>query len=100
MPDLEACATTDEILGYLAQIEELLEQGRTLDEACRALRVPTATYRLWRKAHSRTLVAAARQLEALEGVHARMLELLTEQQLEIQRLHRLLEMRPSCRALS
>jgi hypothetical protein len=91
---LDSLSTSDEILAILAQVDELLEQGRTVDEACRSLRVPAETYRLWRKAHACTFLATARQLEALEQVRARMLEVLTEQQLEIQRLRRLLGTRP------
>jgi len=87
---IDRSATSDEILITLAQVDELLELGCTLDEACRKLRIPVAIYELWRRAHSRTFLATARRLEALQQVHERMLAVVTEQQLEIQRLQRLL----------
>jgi len=95
MSDSQAGPSSDQILAALARAEDLLEQGFSMDEVYRALSVPPSTYRTWRKAHSRTFLATARRVEALEEVQERLLGLLTEQQQEIRRLNRLLQGRES-----
>ena len=95
MYSFDPAFTSDKILGFLARADELLEQGRSIDDVCHCLGVAPATYHIWRRAHSRTFLATARRLEALEKVHACVLDLLTEQQQEVHRLQRLLAVRDS-----
>ena len=90
MSELEYSTNSDEILGALARADELLEEGLGIEATCRYLGIQPERYHLWRRAHSRTFLATARQLEVLEQVHVRLLALLTQQQEEIHRLERLL----------
>jgi hypothetical protein len=85
--------SSEHILATLARAEELLDNGWNVDEVCSHLSVPLETYRLWRRAHYRTFLATARRLDALEQVHKRLAQLLTDQEQEISRLQGLVVQR-------
>ena len=64
--------SVDQIIGKLRQADVELGQGKTVEEACRALEITVQTYYRWRKEYGGMKVGQAKRLKVLETENARL----------------------------
>ena len=76
--------TPEQIIHKLRQAEVLLGQGKTHEEACRALGISDATFYKWRKAYGGMGVSHAKKLKQLEVENGRLKRVVADQALNIQ----------------
>jgi len=74
--------TTEQIISKLREAEVLLSQGRTAEEACRALNVSEQTYYRWRKEHGGMGTDQAHRLKELEKENGRLKKLVADLSLD------------------
>jgi len=64
--------TAEQIIGKLRAVEVLLSQGKTQEQAVRAIGVSGNTYYRWRKEYGGLKLDQAKRLKALESENARL----------------------------
>ena len=64
--------TAEQIIGKLREAEVLLSQGKTQEQAARAIGVTTNTYYRWRKEYGGMKLDQARRLKDLEAENTRL----------------------------
>jgi transposase-like protein len=74
--------TTEQIISKLREAEVLLSQGRTAEEACRALNVSEQTYYRWRKEYGGMGTDQAHRLKELEKENGRLKKLVADLSLD------------------
>ena len=62
----------EQIITKLREVEILLSQGKTQEEAVRAIGVTSNTFYRWRKAYGGMGIDQAKRLKELEGENARL----------------------------
>ena len=62
----------EQIITKLREVEVLLSQGKTQEEAVRAIGVTSNTFYRWRKAYGGMGIDQAKRLKELEGENARL----------------------------
>ncbi len=75
--------TPEQIINHLREAEILVNQGKTVAEACRQISIVEQTYYRWRKEYGGMEVEQVRQLKHLEQENARLKKLVAEQALDI-----------------
>jgi transposase-like protein len=81
----------EQIIRKLRSAEQLLNQGQTIADACRALEVSAATYHRWQQLYGRTKATEAKRLKELEQENARLKRLLADAELDKAMLKELAE---------
>jgi len=74
--------TPEQIIRKLKTGEQLLAQGKTIADVCRALEVFQPTYHRWRQLYSGMQAEEAKRLTQLEKENPRLKKLLAEAELE------------------
>jgi len=74
--------TPEQIFRKLKTAEQLLAQGKTVADICRALEVSQPTYHRWRKLYGGMQAEEAKRLTQLEKENGRLKRLLAESELE------------------
>ena len=64
--------SAEQIIGKLREAEVLTSQGKTVEEACRALGISDQTYYRWRKEYGGMGTEQARRLKELERENAQL----------------------------
>lgn len=72
----------EEIIEKLREAEVLLSQGRTVQEAARALEISEQTYYRWRKEYGGMDKTQARRLKELEQENARLRQVVADLSLD------------------
>jgi transposase-like protein len=72
----------EQIIRKLRTAEQLLTQGQTVADVCRALEVAQPTYHSWRQLYGGMKAEEAKRLTQLEKENARLKKLLAEAELE------------------
>ena len=75
--------TPEQIINHLREAEILLNQGKTVAEACRQISIVEQTYYRWRKEYGGMEVEQVRRLKHLEQENSRLKKLVAEQALDI-----------------
>ena len=75
--------TPEQIINHLREAEILLNQGKTVAEACRQISIVEQTYYRWRKEYGGMEVEQVRRLKQLEQENSRLKKLVAEQALDI-----------------
>ena len=73
-----------QIIGKLRQADGELGQGKTVEEACRALEITVQTYYRWRQKYGGMQPAMAKQLKALQKETSRLKKVVADQVLDIE----------------
>ena len=76
--------STDQIIGKLRQADVELGQGKTVEEACRALEITVQTYYRWRQKYGGMQPAMATRLKALQKENARLKKVVADQVLDME----------------
>ena len=76
--------SVDQIIGKLRQADVELGQGKTVEEACRALEITVQTYYSWRQKYGGMQPAMAKQLKALQKENSRLKKVVAEQVLDME----------------
>ena len=76
--------SVDQIIGKLRQADVELGQGKTVEEACRALEITVQTYYRWRQKYGGMQPAMAKQLKALQKENSRLKKVVAEQVLDME----------------
>jgi transposase-like protein len=74
--------TPEQIIRKLRTAEQLLNQGQSVADVCRALEVSAPTYHRWRQQYGGMHAEEAKRLTQLEKENARLKKLLAEAELE------------------
>lgn len=64
--------TTEEIIHKLPDAHVMIDQGKTVAEACKQLGVTDKTYFRWRKSHGGLRIDQAKRMRVLESENARL----------------------------
>jgi transposase-like protein len=83
--------TPEQVVRKLAEADKLLGQGKTIEEACRALEITESTFHRWRNQYGGMKANDAKRLKNLETENARLKKLLAEAELEKSMLKELAE---------
>jgi len=83
--------TPEQIIRQLKTAEQLIAQGKTVADVCRALVVSQPTYHHWRQLYGGMQAEEAKRLTQLEKENARLKRLLAEAELEKAMLKELAE---------
>ena len=75
--------SVDQIIGKLRQADVELGQGKTVEEACRALEITVQTYYRWRQKYGGMKPEMAKELKALQKENDRLKRLVADQALDI-----------------
>ena len=75
--------TPEQIINHLREAEVLVNQGKTVAEACRQISVSEQTYYRWRREYGGMEVEQVRRLKHLEQENTRLKKLVGEQALDI-----------------
>ena len=75
--------TPEQIINHLREAEILLNQGKTVVEACRKIGIAEQTYYRWRKEYGGMEVNQVQRLKHLEQENTRLKKLVGEQALDI-----------------
>ena len=75
--------TPEQIINHLREAEILVNQGKTVAEACRQIGVSEQTYYRWRREYGGMEVEQVRRLKHLEQENTRLKKLVAEQALDI-----------------
>ncbi len=70
--------TPEQIINKLREAELLLNQGASVGEACRKIRVTEQTYYRWRKEYGGIRIEQAKRLKGLEKENARLKKLVAD----------------------
>jgi transposase-like protein len=70
--------TPEQIINKLREAELLLNQGASVGEACRKIRVTEQTYYRWRKEYGGMRIEQAKRLKGLEKENARLKKLVAD----------------------
>ena len=81
----------DQIIRKLRSAEQLLNQGQTVADVCRALEVSAATYHRWQHLYGGMKATEAKRLKELEQENTRLKRLLAEAELDKAMLKELAE---------
>ena len=76
--------SVDQIIGKLRQADVELDQGKTVEEACRALEITVQTYYRWRQKCGGMQPAMAKQLKALRKENSRLKKVVVDQVLDME----------------
>ena len=76
--------SVDQIIGKLRQADVELGQGKTGEEACRALEITVQTYYRWRQTYGGMQPAMAKQLKALQKENSRLKKVVVDQVLDME----------------
>ena len=76
--------SVDQIIGKLRQADVELGQGKTVEEACRALEIIVQTYNRWRQKYGGMQPAMAKQLKALRKENSRLKKMVVDQILDME----------------
>ena len=76
--------SVDQIIGKLRQADVELGQGKTVEEACRALEITVQTYYRWRQKYGGMQPAMAKQLKALQKENSRLKKVVADQVLDME----------------
>ena len=76
--------SVDQIIGKLRQADVEPGQGKTVEEACRALEITVQTYYRWRQKYGGMQPAMAKQLKALQKENSRLKKVVAEQVLDME----------------
>ena len=74
--------TPEQIIRKLKTAEQLIAQGKTVADVCRALEVSQPTYHRWRQLYGGMQAEEAKRLTQLEKENGRLKRLLAEAELE------------------
>jgi transposase-like protein len=74
--------TPEQIIRKLRQAEQLLNEGKSIEEACRVLEIAAATYHRWRAQYGGMKASDAKRLKELEQENSRLKRLLAEAELD------------------
>jgi putative transposase len=74
----------EEIIGKLREVELLVNQGTSVEEACRTIAVSKLTYYRWRKEYGGLRVDQAKRMKELEQENARLKKLVANLSLDNQ----------------
>jgi transposase-like protein len=74
--------TPEQIIRKLRQAEQLLNEGKSIEEACRVLEIAAATYHRWRAQYGGMKASDAKRLKELEQENGRLKRLLAEAELD------------------
>jgi putative transposase len=72
----------EQIIAHLRQVEVLLGQGKSLDEACRQIEIHRQTYYRWKKEYGGMEVSQAKRLKELEQENSRLKRIVADQALD------------------
>ena len=72
----------EQIVAKLRQIEVLIGQDRSLDEACKQAEIHKQTYYRWRKEYGGMEVSQAKRLKELEQENVRLKRVVADQALD------------------
>ncbi len=72
----------EQIVAHLRQVEVMLGQGKSIEEACRQIEVTRETYFCWKKQYGGMEVSQAKKLKELEQENTRLKKLVAEQALD------------------
>lgn len=75
--------TPEQIINHLREAEILVNQGKTVAEACRKISIVEQTYYRWRREYGGMEVEQVRRLKHLEQENTRLKKLVGEQALDI-----------------
>ena len=75
--------TPEQIINHLREAEILVNQGKTVTEACHQISVSEQTYYRWRREYGGMEVEQVRRLKHLEQENTRLKKLVGEQALDI-----------------
>jgi transposase-like protein len=76
--------SVEQIIGKLRQADVKLGQGKTVEEACRALEITVQTYYRWRQKYGGMQPAMAKQLKALQKENSRLKKVVVDQVLDME----------------
>ena len=76
--------SVDQIIGKLRPADVELGQGKTVEEACRALEITVQTYYRWRQKYGGMQPAMASQLKALRKENSRLKKVVVDQVLDME----------------
>ena len=76
--------STDQIIGKLRQADVGLGQGKSVEEACRALKITVQTGYRWRQKCGGMQPAMARQLKALRKENSRLKKVVVDRVLNVE----------------
>ena len=74
--------TAEQIIRKLKTAEQLIAQGKTVADVCRAIEVTQPTYHRWKQQYGGMQAEEAKRLTQLEKENARLKKLLAEAELE------------------
>jgi putative transposase len=74
--------TAEQIIRKLKMAEQLIAQGKTVSDVCRAIEVTQTTYHRWKQQYGCMQAEEAKRLTQLERENARLKKLLAEAELE------------------
>jgi putative transposase len=83
--------TAEQIIRKLKTAEQLIAQGKTVADVCRAIEVTQPTYHRWKQQYGGMQAEEAKRLTQLEKENARLKKLLAEAELEKAMLKELAE---------
>jgi transposase-like protein len=78
--------TPEQIIGKLAEGEQLLGRGEDIEGVCRHLEVTESTWHRWRHQYGGMRAEDVRRLKELERVNARLRRIVADQALDIDML--------------
>ena len=74
--------TPEQIINKLREVEILVSQGRTVEEAVRLIEVSVQTYYRWRKEYGGLDITQAKELKDLKDENARLKKLVADLSLD------------------
>ena len=75
--------TPEQIIAKLRKADELLAQGKSAEEAAKALAVTATTYYRWRRQYADVGASEAKRLRELDKENARLKKLVVDRDLDI-----------------
>ena len=74
--------SSEQIIGYLREVEILLSKGSTVPQMCRKIGIAEQTYYRWRKEYGSLSVDQARRLKEVEKENIRLKKLVADLSLD------------------
>src|SRR3954447_21722415 len=81
--------TPEQVIRKLREADRLLGEGKSIEEACKALEVSTPTYHRWRSQYSGMKADDAKRPKELERENAQLKRIVADQALQAQALKEL-----------
>ena len=81
--------TPEQVIRKLREGDRLLGEGKSIEEACKALEVSPATYHRWRNQYGGMKADDAKRLKELERENAQLKRIVADQALQAQALKEL-----------